>query len=141
MYKRIKERESAGSAECLDLERAVLQIAAPYSEGHRFRGTLEGTAPHLLTFLRYPGMPPHIDAAELEIRDSVVLHRNARHQLSEPEGRAAFSVLVSVARACYKQGIFPRMSVEELAKDPDWGIFKPPEQERKEPAMLAAAAC
>ena len=112
MYKRIKERESAGSAECLDLERAVLQIAAPYSEGHRFRGTLEGTAPHLFTFLRYPGMPPHIDAVELEIRDSVVLHRNARHQLSKPEGRAVFSVLASVACACYKQEIFPRMSVE-----------------------------
>ena len=141
MYKRIKERESAGSVECLNLERAVLQIAASYSEGHKFRGTLEGAAPHLFAFLRYPGMPPHIDAAELEIRDSVVLHRNARHQLSEPEGRAVFSVLVSVARACYKQGIFPRMAVEEMARDPDWGIFKPPEQERKEPAMLAAAAC
>ena len=33
------------------------------------------------------------------------------------------------------------MVVEELARDPDWSIFKPPEQERKEPAMLAAAAC
>ena len=141
LYKRIKGRESAGSAECLDLERAVLQIAVSYGEGHKFRGTLEGAAPHLFTFLRYPGMPPHNNAAELEIRDSVVLHRNVRHQLSEPEGRAVFSVLVSVARTCYKRGIFPRIAVEELAKDPDWSIFKPPEQERKEPAMLAAAAC
>ena len=72
-------------------------------------------------------MPPHINAAELEIRDSVVLHRNVRHQLSEPEGRAVFSVLVSVARTCYKRGIFPRIAVEELAKDPDWSIFKPPD--------------
>ena len=141
LYKRIKGRESAGSAECLDLERAVLQIAVSYGKGHRFRGTLEGAAPHRFTFLRYPGMSPHNNAAELEIRDSVVLHRNVRHQLSEPEGRAVFSVLVSVARTCYRRGIFPRMAVEELARDPDWSIFKPPEQERKEPAMLAAAAC
>ena len=97
---------AAGSAECLDLERAVLQIAASYGEGHKFRGTLEGAAPHLFTFLRYPGMPPHNNAAELEIRDSVVLHRNVRHQISEPEGRAVFSVLVSVARTCYGGGYF-----------------------------------
>ena len=50
-------------------------------------------------------------------------------------------MLVSVARTCYKRGIFPRMAVEKLARDPGWSIFKPPEQERKEPAMLAAAAC
>ena len=85
----------------------MLQIAVSYGEGHKFRGTLEGAAPHLFTFLRYPGMPPHNNAAELEIRDSVVLHRNVRHQLSEPEGRAVFSVLVSVARTCYRRGIFP----------------------------------
>ena len=42
-------------------------------------------------------MPPHNNAAELEIRDAVVLHRNVRHQLSKPEGREVFSVLISVA--------------------------------------------
>ena len=141
LYGRIKDTESACSAECLDLERVVLQIAASYGEGHKFRGTLEGAAPHLFTFLRYHGMPPHNNAAELEMRDAVVLHRNVRHQLSEPEGREVFSVLVSVARTCHKRGIFPRVAVEELARDPDWSIFRPPEQERKEPVMLAAAAC
>ena len=140
MYKRIKERESAGSAECLDLERTVLQIAASYSEGHKFRGTLEGAAPHLFTFLRYPGMPPHNNAAELEIRDAVVLHRNVRHQLSKPEGREVFSVLVSVARICHKQRIFPRVAVENLIRDPDWHIFKPPEQVQKEIAVEAVTA-
>ena len=112
LYRRIKDRESACSAECLDLERAVLQIAASYGEGHPFRGTLEGAAPHLFTFLRHPGMPPHNNGAELEIRDAVVLHRNVRHQLSEPEGREVFSVLVSVARTCHKRGMFPRVAVE-----------------------------
>ena len=97
--------------------------------------------PFLFTFLRYPGMPPHNNAAELEIRDTAVLHRNVRHHLSEPEGREVFSVLISVARTCHKRGIFPRVVVEKLVKDPAWSIFKPPDPERKETAMLAVAAC
>ena len=142
LYRRIRDRESAGSAECLDLERAVLEIAASYGEGHGFRKTLEGAAPHLFTFLRYPGMPPHNNGAELEIRDAVVLQRNVRHQLSTPEGREVFSVLVSVARTCHKRGIFPRVAVENLVRDPGWSIFEPPpEQERKEPVLLTATAC
>ena len=140
-YRRIRDMESADCAECLGLERVVLQIAAAYGEDHKFRGTLEKAAPFLFTFLRYPGMPPHNNAAELEIRDTAVLHRNVRHHLSEPEGREVFSVLISVARTCHKRGIFPRVVVEKLVKDPAWSIFKPPDQERKETAMLAVAAC
>ena len=148
IYKRIKGRESASCAECLDLERAVIEIAAAYGEaekkkehdGRKFKVTLEGAAPCLFTFLRYPGMPPHNNAAELEIRDAVVLHRNVRHQLSKPEGREVFSVLISVARTCHKQGIFPRVAVENLIRDPDWHIFKPPEQAQKEIAVEAVAA-
>ena len=125
--------------ECLDLERAVLEIAASYGDaedkkehdGLKFKATLEYAAPCLFTFLRYPGMPPHNNGAELEIRDTVVLHRNVRHQLSEPEGREVFSVLISVARTCHKQGIFPRVAVEDLIRDPDWSIFKPPAQTQK----------
>ena len=134
MYKGIKDRESAGCVECLDLERAVLEIAASYGEaegkkehdGLKFKATLEYAAPCLFTLLRYHGMPPHNNGAELEIRDAAVLHRNVRHQISEPEGREVFSVLISVARTCHKQGIFPRVAVEELIRDPDWSIFKPP---------------
>ena len=32
----------------------MLQITATYGEGHKFRGTLEGAAPHLFTFLKTP---------------------------------------------------------------------------------------
>ena len=86
IYKRIKDRKSASCAECLDLERTVLEIASAYGnveqkkehDGCKFRVTLEGAAPYLFTFLRYPGMPPHNNAAELEIRYAVVLHRNVR---------------------------------------------------------------
>ena len=147
MYKNIKDRESAGCAECLDLERALLEIASSYGkaedkkehDGLKFKATLEYAAPRLFTFLRYPGMPPHNNGAELEIRDTVVLHRNVRHQLSEPEGREVFSVLISVARTCHKQGIFPRAAVEGLIRDSDWSIFKPPNLAQKEIAAKAVA--
>ncbi|MBI1658992.1 MAG: transposase, partial [Thaumarchaeota archaeon] len=76
IYRAIKGRESADSSECIALERAVLEIASSYPEGHKFRIKLEGAAPYLFTFLRHPGMPPHNNGAELEIRDTAVLHRN-----------------------------------------------------------------
>ena len=128
MYKNIKDRESAGYAKRLDLERAVLEIAASYGEaedkeehdGLKFMAPLEYAVPCLFTFLRYPGMPPHNEA--------------------EPEGREVFSVLISVARTCHKQGIFPRVAVEDLIRDPDWSIFKPLDLAQKETAMKAVAA-
>ena len=49
----------------------------------------EGAATYLYV-LRYPGIPPYNNAAELEIHDAVVLHRNAHHHLSEPEGMDVF---------------------------------------------------
>ena len=51
----VKGRESADSSECLSMERAVLDIASSYPEGHKFRTKLEGAAPYLFTFLRYSG--------------------------------------------------------------------------------------
>ena len=142
LYRAIKGRKSAGSSECLSLERAVLEIASSYPEGHKFRTKLEGAAPYLFTFLRYPGMPPHNNGAELEIRDTAVLHRNVRHQLSTAEGRKVFSVLVSVARTCRKLGIFPRTAVENLIRDPDWRLFKPPpDQECQKLVAPVAVAC
>ena len=142
VYRAIKGRESADSSECLSLEKAVLEIVSSYPEGHKFRTKLEGAAPHPFTFLRYPGMPPHNNGAELEIRDTAVLHRNARHQLSTAEGRGVFSVLVSVARTCRKLGIFPRTAVESLVRDPDWRLFKPPPGlECQEMVAPVAVAC
>ena len=82
-------------------------------------------------------MPPHNNAAELEIRDTVVLHLNVHHQLSEPEGRQVFSVRVSVARTYQKLGMFPRTAVERTVMDPDWHIFKPPDHPEREQSVLA----
>ncbi len=81
-----------------------------------------------------------------------MLHRNVRRQLSTPEGRQVFSVLVSVARTCQKLGMFPRAAVECMIEYPDWRIFRPPDcPERAErsgqaatmtPSVVAiAAAC
>ena len=81
-------------------------------------------------------MPPHNNDAERDIRDAVVLQRNVRHKLSVAEGMKVFSVLVSVARTCHKQGILPRIAVESLIRDPGWKIFKPPPCEV--PAMTVA---
>ena len=141
VYRAIKAKKSACSSECLFLERAVLEIASSYPDGHKFRITLEGAAPHLFTFLRYPGMPPHNNGAELEIRDTAVLHRNVRHQLSTIQGREVLSVLVSVAHTCRKLGIFPRTAVECLIRDPDWRLFKPPPGEHQDLVAPVAAAC
>ena len=87
-------------------------------------------------------MPPHNNGAELEMRDTAVLHRNVRHQPSTAEGRGVFSVLVSVERTCRKPGILPRTAVECLVRDPDWRPFKPPPgQEHREQVAPVAAAC
>ncbi|MBI1657330.1 MAG: hypothetical protein IS632_00940, partial [Thaumarchaeota archaeon] len=65
-----------------------------------------------------------------------------RHQLSTMEGREVFSVLVSVARTCRKLDIFPRTAVENLIRDPDWRLFKPPpDQERQKLVAPVAIAC
>ena len=139
MYNGIKKMDRADAAQCRDLEKHVLEIAMSYGEGHKFRTTLEGATPYLFTFLRYSGMPPHNNDAEWDIRDTSVLQRNVRHKLCEPDGMNVFAVLVSVSRTCYKQGIFPRIAVEELIKNPDWSIFKPPNNEKKADAVAVAA--
>lgn len=87
-------------------------------------------------------MSLHNNGAELEIRDTAVLHRNARHHLSTIQGREVFSVLVPVARTCRKMGIFPRTAAERLVRDPDWRLFEPPPgQERQEQVAPLAAVC
>ena len=96
LYNTIKKMGSADSNECLSLEKTVLGIASMYDKSHNFRTTLENAAPNLFVFLQCPGMPPHNNAAELEIRDGIVLQRNVRHHLPTPEGRQVFSALISV---------------------------------------------
>ena len=123
LYDTIKNRTSASTAECLHLQKTVCEIAHEYPEDHKFRTTLECASPNLFTFLRYPGLPPHNNGSELELRDTAVLHRNVRHQLCTPQGRMVFSVMISVGRTCVKNKIFPRHAVEKLFEDTGWSIF------------------
>ena len=61
---------------CLDLERKVCEIATSvYGPEHSFCTTLHNAAPNMFTFLQFPGMPPHNNPAELEVRDTIVYHR------------------------------------------------------------------
>ena len=85
-------------------------------------------------------MPPHSNGAELETCDAVVLHRNVCHQLSTQEGRSVFSVLASVARTCHKMGVLPRITVENVARDPDRSIFKPPPEQGRAESVAPIAA-
>ena len=51
-------------------------------------------------------------------------------------------MLVSVARTCRKLGIFPRTAVENLVRDLDWRLFRPPpKQERPELVAPVTVAC
>ena len=129
LYRSIRHRDAAEPEECEDLKRAVLEIASSYGSDSPLRTKLEGAAPYLFTFLQHPGMPPHNNQAELEIRDAVVLQRNVRHKLCTPEGMRIFSVLSSVARTSNKMAIFARQVVENLVKDPEWSMFEPPPKE------------
>ena len=61
-------------------------MISAYPEG-RLKKHLAKAVPHMFTFLSYPGMPPHNNAAELAIRDGPVRYRNVRHQITTPEGR------------------------------------------------------
>ena len=103
IYKRIKGRESARCAECLDLKRAVIEIAASYREaekkehdGRKFRVTLESVTPCLFTFLRHLDTPLHNNTSDLKIRDTVVLHRNARYHLSKSEEMEILTLILAV---------------------------------------------
>ena len=125
IYRAVKGRESADISECLSGEgHPGDSLILP--GGPQVQDQAGGVAPYLFTFLRHPGMPPHNNGAELEIRDTAVLHRNVRYQLSTAKEREVLSMLVSVARTCRKLGIFSRTAVECLIRDPDWRIFKPP---------------
>ena len=138
LYRSIKDEDAADAAKRRDLKKHLLDTAASYEESHPFRDTLANAAPDMFAFLQYPGMPPHNNDAERDIRDTAVLQRNVRHKLSVVEGMQVFSVLILVARTCHKQGILPRIAVESLIKDPDWKLFKPPSP-REEMSEIAIA--
>ena len=130
--------DGADVGTCLDLERRVLEIATAYAD-HGFRTTLTNAAPDLLTFLRYPGMPPTNNGTERDIRDAVVLQRKFRHKFVSPEGMHVFSAIQSFNRTCRKLGLVPWMCVEKIAENPNCNIFEAGPETARAPAPPADA--
>ena len=100
---------------------------------------LTNAAPNLLTFLRYPGMPPTDNGTGSDIRDAVVLQRKFRHKFVSPEGMHVFSVVQSFNRTCRKLGLVPWMCVEKIAENPDYNIFEAGPEMARAPAPPADA--
>ena len=77
-------------------------------------------------------MPPHNNPAEPEMRDGVAGQRNVRHQTTAPDGREIFSRLTTFAITCRKNGMLPCRAVVEMARNPEWNMFKPGPQAGRE---------
>ena len=119
------ESSSVGGAvadACVDLKNRVLEIATLYGN-HEFAGHLRRAAPHLFTFLKYPGMPPTNNAAEGDIRDGVVIERKIRQKMVNAKGMHVFSVIHSFTQTCRKLRLVPWKEIVNIARDPDWNIF------------------
>lgn len=136
MYRKIRHMETLAPFTTMSLSRLAWQIVSEYGEqgeegkvrGHVMRAILD-----MFTFAAFPGMPPHNNAAEIEIRDVVVCQRVVRGKLVTPEGREVFSILVTFSRTCHKRGLFPCRAVVELSRDPEWDVIHP-ERAQLEPA-------
>ena len=139
-YGRIKNRESADGAECLNLEEAALRMASGYGEGRGFRATPENAArarsrsrgiracPRTTT-------PPGRGYATPWCRAATrATGRQSRRSAKRSPCRYQ-------SRAYQKVGMFPRAAVERAIEDPDWRIFKPPDcRGRVERPVRAATA-
>ena len=115
-----KATAPAGGADirtCLDLEREVLCMAAAYGD-HGFATHLHNAAPHLFTFLRYPGMPSTNNLTEQDVRDAVVMQRKFRQKFVAREGMKVFSVLMSFHSTCRKLTVAPGMMFERMVESP-----------------------
>ncbi len=123
-YHKIKKMKTAAPFTVTELTREVRSMISAYPEG-RLKKHLAKAVPHMFTFLSYPGMPPHNNAAELAIRDGPVRHRNVRHQITTPEGREVFSRLLTFVMTCGMNDVFPCRAVVEMLRDPGWDMFNP----------------
>ena len=69
----------------------------------KIRKRLSKHRPHLLTFLRVPGVDPTNNLAERQLRPAVIARKLSCGNKSEA-GKAAFEVLASLAATCRQQG-------------------------------------
>ena len=123
-YRRIRDMNKLAPFTMTYLTREVRAMIATFPDG-KLKTHLENAVPYMFTFLAYPGMPPHNNPAELDIRDTVVAKRNKNRQIATPDGRVDFSRLNTFTRTCYKNDILPCRAVVEMARDPKWDLFNP----------------
>ena len=122
-YKKIKKVKTLAPLTTMHLAREAYSIAAPYK--NKSTSThIQNTIPHIFTFLTVPGMPPHNNDTEREIRDGIIPHRNAIHKISISESRQTMFSLISFTRTCHKQDISPAKATLEPITNRDWDIFK-----------------
>ena len=78
---------------------------------------------HAFTFLAHPGMPPHNNDTERELRDGAIPRRNRRRKPVTPEGGGTFSTLVTFVRTCRRQGTSSsRAPVESIPDRSGWDV-------------------
>ena len=121
-YCRIRDMKTLSPLAVMELSREVYGIASLYGKG-KVATLLKNAIPHMFTFLSYPGMPPHNNDAEREIRDGIIPQRNVRHKIVTAEGRDTFSKLVTFCRTCHRQKISACRAMLEYLLDRDWDMF------------------
>ena len=107
---------------CNTLANEVKVLAAGYGN-LAFAGTLDNAADSLFTFLRYPGMPPTNNNAELDVRDWIIPQRNIRRKFMSEKGMAVFAVLQSFAATCRKLNLSVGKSLMKIFDAPLHNIF------------------
>ncbi len=84
------------------LSRRAYAIAAS-CEDPGFRTHLLNTLPDLFTFQAHPGMSPHCNDVEREIRDGIIPQRNVRRKTMTASSRLLTSALLTFTLTCDRQ--------------------------------------
>ncbi|MCE2498620.1 MAG: transposase [Nitrosopumilaceae archaeon] len=123
LYRDVKKVPTLAPFTWMALARRAYSIAASYKAG-KIKTHILNAIPDLFTFLAHPGMSPHSNDVEREIKDGIISQRNARHKTVTPGGRALISTLLTFTRTCYMQHLSPGRALLEYLLDGTWNIFE-----------------
>ena len=123
LYRDAKRTGTPAPLAMTDLSRRAYAIAASYADPG-FRTHLRNAMPDLFTFLAHPGMSPHGNDVEREIRDGIIPQRNVRHKTMTAGGRRLMSVPLTFTRTCNRQRVSPGRALLEYILDHDWNLFE-----------------
>ena len=123
LYRDAKKTPTLAPFTRMTLARRAYAIAASYKD-KKMQTHLLNAIPCLFTFLAHPGMSPHSNDVEREIRDGIIPQRNARHTTMTAGGRALMSALLTFTRTCRRQGMSPGRALLEYLLDGTWNIFE-----------------